>query len=185
VIAAFLTRYALAAALIAAVLGWAGAGVQTVRLRFAARDVEAAKAETVALQGRWNKQTADLNAQALQLSEAERSLDAARAVAQQKGLEHEALKTAEARADADAARTALDRLRQRAASADAARDCRAPGSDPAIAASGASAGAAGGMPADDVLRRLGEAARQLAAYADATRNAGQLCESDYDALTVK
>ncbi|MGE5866826.1 MAG: DUF2514 family protein, partial [Rhizobacter sp.] len=81
--------------------------------------------------------------------------------------------------DAGAAADALRRLRQRVA-ADAAR--RAAAGNPSASQSGPSTEPAADLPAD-VLARLGEAAGQLAAHADAARIAGLACERSYEALT--
>lgn len=81
------------------------------------------------------------------------------------------------RADADLARAALDRLRRRAAGAGT---CAGAG-HPAAAAVGPAASAGGDLHAD-VLGRLGEAARQLAAVADERGRAGSECAGRYDAL---
>lgn len=89
------------------------------------------------------------------------------AIDQQKAI-NEAKNAAELdRAGADAAADALRRLRARAAG----RSCPAP----AAAAGSAPAAAAGDLPAD-VLGRIGEAAGELAALADARGRAGRACE---------
>jgi len=89
------------------------------------------------------------------------------AIDQQKAI-NEAKTAAELdRAGADAAADALRRLRARAAGG----ACPAP----AVAAGGPPATDAGDLPAD-VLGRLGEAAGQLAALADARGRAGRACE---------
>lgn len=86
-----------------------------------------------------------------------------------------------ARADADRVRVALDRLRQRAAAATAAGGGR-PAASAATAGASAPAAAAGDLQAD-VLGRVGEAAGQLAAYADRAATAGRACERAYQALS--
>lgn len=75
-----------------------------------------------------------------------------------------------ATAGAAAADSALRRLRDRAANAGAG--C----TSSAAATGGQATGAATAMPAD-VLGRVGEAAGQLAIYADAARRAGLACEA--------
>jgi hypothetical protein len=87
-----------------------------------------------------------------------------------------------ARADAATAGTSAERLRQRfaalAASAASNRTCVA---GPAAPAGSAPAHASADL-LSDVQRRIDEAAGLIAAYADAARPAGLLCERDYDAL---
>lgn len=98
---------------------------------------------------------------------------------QRKALDEERDKTSVARADADAVRAARDRLRNRIAAT--ATGCPA-GAERTEAPGG---GPPAGAPADlqgDVLEGFGDAAGQLAAYADAARIAGETCERAYDAL---
>jgi hypothetical protein len=86
--------------------------------------------------------------------------------------------TTAARADADRVRTALDRLRRAAAVAPRGGD---PAAHPATAAGSAPAGAAADLP-PDLLWRLGQAAGELAAFADTSRTAGLACERDADSV---
>ena len=86
------------------------------------------------------------------------------------------------RADAARVRSALERLRQQAAALAASRGDSGTASAPA---------AAGSAPADsaahllaDMLGRAGEAAVQLAAYADEARTAGAACERAYRAVEI-
>jgi hypothetical protein len=84
-------------------------------------------------------------------------------------------------ADAGHARavSALDGLRQRATAADA----RCLPRDPAAVAPGPAASAAGDLPAD-VLGRLGQAAVDIAAFADKSHGAGRDAEQQYDSLNL-
>jgi len=87
----------------------------------------------------------------------------------------------QARRDADTARGAAERLRHRAAALAAAARCPT-AADPAPALAGPAATA----PADllaDVLGRVEQAGRELAAVSDARGAAGTACERAYDALT--
>lgn len=83
-----------------------------------------------------------------------------------------------ATADRDRVRAALERMRKQVAAASRDRDTAA---HPA-----AGAGSAATRPAADLqnelLGRLGEAAGELAAAADAARVAGKACERSYDSL---
>jgi hypothetical protein len=86
---------------------------------------------------------------------------------------------AQARADADRATASADGLRQRANQyAAAAR--RAAGNTAAVV-NGTPTGDPAGVLAD-VLGKVGDRSRLLAAYADAARRAGKQCERDYDTL---
>jgi hypothetical protein len=100
-------------------------------------------------------------------------------------LQREALNAAHAEtqaanADRDRLRRALDRLRMPGAPASSPIGGSAPGG-PATSAAGQAAGPAGDLP-PDLLVRLGDAARELAEAADASRIAGRACERHYDAL---
>ena len=86
--------------------------------------------------------------------------------------------TSAARADADRVRVALDRLRRAAAAATRGGD---PAAHPAAAAGSAPAGATADLP-PDLLWRLGQAAGELAAFADTSRTAGLACERDADSV---
>jgi len=100
--------------------------------------------------------------------------------AAQKESDHEADRfTALAYAGHADAVSALDGLRQRTAAATA----RCVPGDPAAVAAGAAAGAAGDLPAD-VLGRLGQAAVDIAAFADKSRGAGVDAERQYDSLNL-
>jgi hypothetical protein len=91
---------------------------------------------------------------------------------QQEAMHHAHIQAETARTDARAAVDAAGRLRQRLA----AHQERA-----AAACPGAPTGDPIGVLAD-VLRRADDRAGILAAYADATRLAGQACERAYDTL---
>lgn len=96
---------------------------------------------------------------------------------QQEALDAAHLKTADLERAAAAAAGAAERLRARLAAAQAA-SCTGGAT---AAGGGASAGAATDLQAD-VQRRLDEALRGVARYADAARLAGELCAASYDAL---
>jgi hypothetical protein len=87
---------------------------------------------------------------------------------------------AQARADADRAGAAADGLRQRAQAYAAA--ARRAASNPAAVGNSAPAGDPV-MVLADVLGKVGDRSRLLAAYADAARRAGKQCEAAYDALS--
>lgn len=91
-------------------------------------------------------------------------------------------KLAAARADAERNRADADRVREQ--SADAARQWAARLADSPAAGDLAAASAAIAV-CTDVRSRMDDAAGQLAAYADAAREAGNKCAADYQALTVK
>lgn len=100
--------------------------------------------------------------------------------AAQKESDHEADRfTALADASHAHAVSALDGLRQRAAAADA----RCLPRDSAAVAAGSAASAPGDLPAD-VLGRLGQAAVDIAAFADKSRGAGSDAEQQYDSLSL-
>ena len=85
----------------------------------------------------------------------------------------------QARADAAAADAAAGRLRDRFAAL--AAGCHPAAPDPAAVTPGAAPSA----PADllaDVLGRMDEAARRIAAYADAAGISGEQCAADYQTL---
>lgn len=87
---------------------------------------------------------------------------------------------ADARRDAAGAAAAAGRLRQRIAAL-AAADRATPG-HPAIAGDSPPAGTSSALFAD-VFSRLDEALRELGAYGDAARAAGEQCQRAYEALT--
>lgn len=100
----------------------------------------------------------------------------------QEAIRHAQIEITAARADAARVRSTLERLRQQAASLAANRG------DAGAASASAAAGSA---PADsaahllaDMLGRAGEAAVQLAAYADEARTAGAACERAYRAVSA-
>lgn len=100
--------------------------------------------------------------------------------AAQKESDHEADRfTALADAGHAHAVSALDGLRQRAAAADA----RCLPHDPAAVASGPAASGAGDLPAD-VLGRLGQAAVDIAAFADKSHGAGIDAQQQHDSLSL-
>jgi hypothetical protein len=163
----------IAYAAIAAALAFAAAAtVQTVRLARA----QSAHAKLDAAFAKHREE----GERAARLASENYRREEQRRITAQKEAEDEATRQLEAaRADAGAAADALRRLRQRVAS-DAAR--RAAASHPAAAPGGTPTEPATDLPAD-MLGRLGEAAGQLAAHADAARIAGLACERSYDALT--
>jgi hypothetical protein len=108
-----------------------------------------------------------------------RAKEAATAAEHQRITDAAHQQTLAARADADRVRAALDRLRRAAAAAAHRGDT---GPHPAAPASSSPATAASHLPAD-LLGRLGDAAGELAAAADASRNAGNACQRAYQALT--
>jgi hypothetical protein len=161
------------AAIAAAVAFAAAAIVQTVRLAGERR-----AHDELATEFATHKEDAERTAR---LASENYRREEQRRIQAQKEAEDEATRQLEAaRADAGAAADALRRLRQRVA-ADAAR--RAAAGDPAAPQGGPAAEPAAHLPADALLARLGEAAGQLAAHADAARIAGLACERSYDALT--
>ncbi len=106
-------------------------------------------------------------------SESYRLRERAATKAQGEALEQAFAQSTVARADAVRAGDALARLLQRVAAASAGR-----GATP-IAQQAAASGSAAGAATDlhpDVLGRVGEAAQQIAAFADQSRIAGRLCE---------
>lgn len=108
-----------------------------------------------------------------------RAKEAATAAEHQRITDAAHQQTLAARADADRVRAALDRLRRAAATAAHRGDT---GPHPAAPASSSPATAASHLPAD-LLGRLGDAAGELAAAADASRTAGNACQRAYQALT--
>lgn len=97
-------------------------------------------------------------------------------------LNDERSKSEQLAADVLAGAAHVDGLRQRADALAAACDRPRPAS-PAAAASGPPAAAPGQLLAD-LLVRMEQDGRELAAYADRARIAGETCERSYDALTV-
>lgn len=112
-------------------------------------------------------------------SEAARAMETRRAAAIQEVITHAEVVAAQARSDAASSAAAGAGLRQRAATV-AAR-CSGATGNPAAAVPGSAASTPGDLLAD-VLGRLDEAGRQLAAVADARGAAGAACERSYDAL---
>ncbi len=108
-----------------------------------------------------------------------RAKEAATAAEHQRITDAAHQQTLAARADADRVRAALDRLRNAAATAAHRGDT---GPHPAATASSSPATTASHLPAD-LLGRLGDAAGELAAAADASRNAGNACQRAYQALS--
>ncbi|WP_080425298.1 DUF2514 family protein [Burkholderia ubonensis] len=99
-----------------------------------------------------------------------------RTAAQLENAEHAAKDRDQARADAAVAASAADGLRKQVAALVAGAR------HPATTTGGAPAGDALDLLAD-VFGRTGDAATELAEYADRARIAGQQCERDYDSLT--
>lgn len=158
----------------AAVVALLGVGLVVQTLRLAA-----AQSATDAVQAKFYRYRLDAEAAARLASDNYRREEQRRITAQKENDARALSELAAARADAAGLADALRRLRERAA-ADAAR--RAAAGHPQLVTSGAAAGPAPDLPTD-VLGGLGEAAGQLAAYADAARIAGLACERSYGSLT--
>ena len=90
------------------------------------------------------------------------------------------IELARARADADRARIAADVLQLRASAYLDAAGCGTASGDSAIACIRAAA-----AKVADALGQCGAIARAVAADADDARARGQLCERNYDSLTLK
>lgn len=117
--------------------------------------------------GQWQaKALAQAQADAAETARRIKTLEEARRAAE--------IRTHQALEDAAAAGAAAERLRQQIATILAAHPAAAGGRAPAADAIGVLA---------DVLGRCDARAGDLAAYADAARNAGALCEQSYDTLT--
>jgi hypothetical protein len=128
---------------------------------------------------RWNAERAAQAGAAASASEAARFEETRRATAAQEIARAAKAQIDRAHADAVRAATAADGLRQRAAAI--AATCGRPAGDPAATPGGQAATGAGPVLAD-VLGRLEEAGRRLAATADERGAAGRACEASYDAL---
>ena len=163
-------RWAFAAAL-AALL--ALCGVQTWRL---ASSAAALGNERAAHQS----DLARMASAAASASEAARFEEQRRTVAQQGIIRHAETAQDTIRAAAVRASDAGDGLRFRAAAV--AASCDPATSDPAASGAGPAASSPGDLLAD-VLGRMDEAGRQLAAEADRRGVAGAACESGYGSLT--
>ena len=159
---AFLARPVVVVGFVAAI-ATAAAGWQTVRLSATKVDLANIKAA---------------QHEAARLAEAKARTDEARWRDQVDGVAKDArTKIAAARADAGLAVDATDRLRDRA-DAIAAIGCEGP----VIAGGGQPASAPGPVLAD-MLRRVAQAAGQLAATADERGAAGDACQRTYEAVT--
>jgi Protein of unknown function (DUF2514) len=152
----------------------AGAGVWHLS---AVHDARAAGMQDV--QGRWDAARAVAAETARVATEAARAEEQRRIAALMEIANESALRAEQSRVAALAADAAAVGLRQRAA-AIAAR-CSASRGHPSPAASGPPAADPGRMLAD-VLGRLEEAGRELAAIADQRGAAGAACQTAYDAL---
>lgn len=163
-IGAVLSRVPLWAWALAAALAWGGWHRHQARAEREA--FEAAKATAAAERA---------------VSEAQAATETARRLrAQQEATDAANLKTAELERSVAAAADAGQRLRTRLAAVEAAR-CAG---DPAAAAGGPAAGASTDLSAD-VRRRLDEAVRGVARYADAAAIAGAACEQSYRSLKAQ
>lgn len=109
-----------------------------------------------------------------------RTTEARRAQALQEITDAAHLDATTARADADRVRAALERLRRHLATAPA--DGGGAAAYPTLAAGSPPAVTTPDLPAD-LLGRLGGAAGELAAYADAARTAGTACERAYQSVS--
>ncbi len=160
-VGAVLGRVPLWAWALAAVLAW-GAW-HRYQARAEREAFEAAKATAAAERATSETQAATETARRLRV--------------QQEATDAANIKTAQLERSVAAAADAGQRLRARLAAVEAAR-CAG---DPAAAAGGPAAGATADLSAD-VHRRLDEAVRGVARYADSARIAGELCAASYDAL---
>jgi hypothetical protein len=113
-------------------------------------------------------------AAALKIAEANAAETARRIITIEEARRAAELRTHQALADAAAAGAAADRLRKQLAAFRAAHS--------AAAGSGPTTADPIGLLAD-VFGRADARAGELAAYADAAREAGRLCEASYDALS--
>ena len=148
--------------------------VQTLRLSQEKESHATTRAEFAQAQAR-------AQAEARALEAAYRAEELRRRKAQEEIVNEHETKLAQAQAAARAADSAAARLRERLAQVAAAARTSSP--DRPAAATGAPAPA----PADlyaDVQRRLDEAVRTIARFADDAALAGATCERSYDALTV-
>lgn len=132
------------------------------------------------VQKKWDDARAQAQAQAVEnhrlaALETERRLNQ-----QQENDRAQQAQLARARADADRARAAADGLQLRAAAYLNAAGCGTASGDSAIACIREAA-----AKVADALGRCGAIARAVAADADDARARGQLCEMNYDALTLK
>lgn len=159
------------AAAVAAALSIA-VGVQTLRLGSAQREV-------ATLEATIDKERREAADRALAAERTARDEEARRLELLGRIDRETATKTRQDRSDAATVVVAGGGLRQRAAAAVAAR-CEAP-RDPASPVDRPAANDAGVVLAD-VLGRLEETARRLAALADERGTAGEACERAYDAL---
>ena len=134
------------------------------------------------VQQAWDKERTAQLATAVAASEANRSLEQQRAQAAQEATRNAELAQDAARVAAVRAAAAGDGLRVRTVAVAAA--CDRPAVNPGAAPISPAASSPGDMLAD-VLRRIEDAAGQLAAVADERGAAGDACVSAYDSLTQK
>ena len=132
------------------------------------------------VQGAWDKERAELGAQALAKANANAAETARRIAAMQENQRAQDQLLARMRRDRDDALAAADRVRQQ--SAEAARAWSARLADSPSAADLAAAGATIQL-LTDVRSRLERAGAVATADTDAARAAGLKCERDYDSLT--
>ena len=131
------------------------------------------------VQQAWDKERTAQLATAVAASEANRSIEQQRAQAVQEATRNAELAQDAVRVAAVRAVAAGDGLRQRTVAVAAA--CDRPAVNPGAAPPGPAASSPGDMLAD-VLRRIEDAAGQLAAVADERGAAGAACVSAYGAL---
>lgn len=147
--------------------------VQTLRLSHERESHAATRAEFAQVQAR-------AHAEARALEAAYRAEELRRRKAQEEIVHDHETKLAQAQAAARAADSAAARLRERLAQVAAAAG--ASSSDRPAASASAPATATADLHAD-VQRRLDEAVRTIARFADDAALAGATCERSYDALT--
>lgn len=109
--------------------------------------------------------------------------DAAVIAAQRKELDHATTQYRTLQRDVDRLRTATGSLREQLAKIRDAASAAASAADPAATFAGKTAAETVSV-LTDLLGRCSERRAELARYADDARQAGELCERSYDALTV-
>ena len=170
---AWISRYALGAAAIAAAALLLALSVQTHR-------VKTAKAETVEVRTAWTLQRAQATEAALAQATAYRIEEQRRQTAHQEIIDEADRKILAARADAVIADAASGRLQQRIASLVAAT--REAARHPGVAVPSAPAGDPVELLAN-LQRRADQAAGDMARIADERGAAGNACVAAYESLT--
>ena len=161
-------------ALLLAALVWGTWG----EYRIAALKVEKAESEA-ALQAE-KRDRAEKLADGIEQA---RKDDAAVIAAQRKELDHATTQYRTLQRDVDRLRTATGSLREQLAKIRDAASAAASAADPAATFAGKTAAETVSV-LTDLLGRCSERRAELARYADDARQAGELCERSYDALTV-